>query len=920
MNFRIVSLVFLHMLSVRVYGNEGYPEGFEALFSIHPKEVKISIAGVNDYVKIGTLSNVDVMRVVPDTSDYQLVVDYLEANNISVSGQELILGNLVAGVSTDRECKVNLSSCVLSANDDTAKYIFDYDNQSLKIVPAVSFIETPNYEQEHYEAYASGYAIINWANLYGYSNFDNVSTGTLSNLTTVGLPLGHFLFDTEVGGSSSSFETYTAIYDADFDGYRIQGGVNKYDFSFNSTDLFNSGGNFNFDGVFVGSSRNLIKGGEKSQQRIYFYSPQLGQLEVYRDDRLILSKIVSEGQQFISYEDLPRGTYDITLLVKVAEQIVVSDSRQVANNSSFSLPSGSFDYVVGAGRLEGISDFSDRYDKESVYAARGAFAYRLMDSLLLGGASVLSNQQQLYQVGGNYVKGSRFGIDFVHSHFSNGDYHHQVNLRYAPFFVDARYYSSRRDQSSYNLSEHLYGEANYTDIGIGVSGQLYGSSTFVRANYYDYQYPDSEQDYSYEDSTWSISAGISKIMPYGTLGVNADYSISKLIRNDYRLALTWSMPLGGGGISTRFGIYHTEDGFDRASNYVKGDNQFGRWYGSVEAGGHIYGDRSVMADVSATLSGNTDHLNGNAYVYTDDTGERNISGTVSSGQIISRNGISFSNVQSQSYALVQAESNFEAKAESKTLSVSMTESGRYKQNADVETDKLKVVPLTSYKEFGFSFDASGNNVEVLSETKQHFSHPGSLVYVNASISTLDSQMLILDDLFGNPIQYAECVGPDCVSVERLSQDGVYRINYRPGKNYEVISTQGLCLWEESGLSDVHRGYCLPGIDESDVNKLSLAIDSGSIKDKRDMFGAILYLGRHVQGPEYLEMERVYQNYGFDVKSIQLGDYVYSFILNANLTTEQFEALIGMDVYIVMTGTEDDFLATVIEGLDEVYEP
>nr|AKN35921.1 CFA/I fimbrial subunit C precursor (Colonizationfactor antigen I subunit C) [Vibrio splendidus] len=314
-----------------------YPEEFQDFFVETPQKIYVVVAGDKGGEDVNALVNYDTFRLRDHPTDIQVFSQFLEGKGLNDRAVKRIVSDMQRGVSSDESCGGRLSSCVPDTSDGQTKFVFDFDSSSLKIFIAPHALRDDLDEVMYESAINRQQAIVNWANLYAYTDLSQQEQVTLSNQTTLGLPMGHLYFDTEYTSSDNEFDVYTALYDVEYEDLRLQAGRNRYNPTFNSTDYLNNGASFMGDYIQLGSSTNLLKGKESAQQRIYFYAPQNGQLELYRDDRLILNKVVSEGKQYISYADLPKGAYTATLLLKVAGKTVLTETRQIVNNNQFSL-------------------------------------------------------------------------------------------------------------------------------------------------------------------------------------------------------------------------------------------------------------------------------------------------------------------------------------------------------------------------------------------------------------------------------------------------------------------------------------------------------------------------------------------------------------------------------------------------------
>ncbi len=896
-----------------------FPDEFSDFFDETKQQINIVVVGNDNSISVKAITSYDTFYIEPKSSAFTQLKAYLLESQIKPDAVNVILDQLLIGVKTDAGCTGNLARCFVTPQGDSASYVFDFDYAQLRIFVPSSLVKAQQTAVEYQSAFSESNALINWTRLYGRTSFEGESSGTMSNYTTMGLPLGYVTLDSQYMTSENQFDLYTALYSADFFGHTLQAGRSRYNLSFNSTDLFNTGARMNLDGVFIGSSRNLIKGSIESQQRIYFYAPQLGQLEVYRDDRLILSQVVDEGQQFLSYEDLPKGIYDITLILKVSGSTVLTERRQVVNNNQFSIPVGDFDYVFGAGRLENLDFDDDYFNQDSLTASyhdfdrniiKASSTYRFNEALLLGGSATLGVDEQYIQLGGSYYFSENLNLNFIHGQFLNAnDFYQRGSVSYSSLFVDYRRYGYDAHNTEYRMASQLYGLNNFEDIGVGFSGQVMGGNAFFRAAYYSYGDATqvAEVITETESDFWSLSSNYTKTFALGTLSVNAEYMHYDVADADSRISFNWSMPFGDSGVSVQSSVYVNEDGFDSNVNYLRGSYQGDHWTGNVSAGAHVYSDNSVMGDISATTTGGNDYFTANSYGYSSDKGQSTLSVGFNNTQVLSSNGLSFTKDKSLSYAQLTALTQSEGY--SPNLKLGLSKDGRYNRRVTV-TDESSLVALKEYSEFDFNFDKSGYNIEIKRSRDHRFSYPGTVFNVSADVVELASQIVVLDDIFGNAIARLQCLGDACITIEPLSDDGVFRVSYRKNSDFHLISREGVCIYEGQENVDkinIFKGFCLPGLQNNGRNKWQKTsyLLQGANKDQ-----VLVYLGQFTVGKNAKRVIARLNSKNIIFASVTVADKQYVYVTDTNLTSVKRQLLQELDAYVLIRNSELNLLTTL----------
>ncbi|MEI6897691.1 MAG: TcfC E-set like domain-containing protein [Psychromonas sp.] len=902
---------------------ESFPDEFSDFFDEAIQQINIVVVGNDNSISVKGITSYDTFHIELENPAFIQLKAYLLASQIKPDAVNTILDQLLTGVTTDDSCTSNITRCLVTPQGDSASYVFDFDYGQLRIFVPSRLVKAQQTGVEYQSAFSTSNALINWTHLYGHSDFDGRNSGSMSNYTTMGLPLGYVTLDSQYMTTDNQFDLYTALYSAGFSGHTLQAGRSRYNLSFNSTDLFNTGARMNLDGIFIGSSRNLIKGSAESQQRIYFYVPQLGQLEVYREDRLILSQVVDEGQQFLSYEDLPKGVYDITLILKVSGSTVLTEQRQVVNNNQFSIPVGEFDYVFGAGRLEKLEvrvDYLNQgllatsyhdFDRNIIKASS---TYRFNEALLFGGAVTIGADEQYIQLGGSYYFSEDLSFNYIYGKFLHADdFYQRGSLSYSRLFIDYRRYDYDAQNTEYRMASHFYGLQYFEDIGVGISNQIMGANTFLRVAYYTSN--DVTNSMADSKSTfWSLTSGLSKHFELGTLSINAEYIDNDVADADSRLSINWSMPFGDSGVSVQASVYVDQDGFDRNDNYLKGSYRGHHWSGNVSAGTHVYSDHSVMGDLSATASGGNDYFTVNSYGYSNDKGQKILSAGFNNTQVLSSSGLSFSKDKSLSYAQITALT--EDEDYSPELKLGLSKDGHYNRSVTV-TDESSLLTLKEYSAFDFDFDVSGNNVEIKRSRDHRFSHPGTVFNVSADVIELASQIVILDDIFGNPITRVQCLGDTCISAEPLSDDGVFRINYRKNTDFHLISRKGLCIYEGKAKENatkitILKGFCLPGLKKKGRNKWR---KSSYLLEGENKNQVLVYLGQYSVGKNAKSVTTRLNSQNIIFTSVTVAGEQYIYVTDTNLTSAKRQLLQELDAYVLIRDNGLNLLTTIENEAD-----
>ncbi|RZP84931.1 TcfC E-set like domain-containing protein, partial [Vibrio vulnificus] len=464
--------------------SQDYPLEFADFFEPRREKVEVVIVGTIRSELVDADVSYDFFQLPQQSNATEDLAAYFKRQRLTDAAVDLILGMLSKGVVANPNCDTVLSACVPKDEPGKPEFVFDFDNKQLRIFLSTDMFSSFDNEVAYFSPASEHGALVNWSNLYLYADEDNYNLNW-NNDTTLGLPVGYLSINTQLHQSSNEqeFNLFRAVYSYEMDDYRaIVGYQDQNAMALNSTDFLSYGADYTGVAASVGSSTNLLKGDAKAQQRLYFYATQGGQLEVYQGDRLLLSQVVSAGEQSIGYDRLPVGTYQVTLRLKQGGQVVLEEQRQVVNSRAFSLPVGQWDYRLEVGRLddedESAKNWWERPVEHRSYV-RALSAYRPMESLLASSGLVSNGRVTQWLIGANWAPNSLVNAQYTLGLFSNGDNYQFGQLNIAPFSLSARAVTHQDLKQPSDLTRLLYGADDFREYGAGVGGGWGGGRTFI---------------------------------------------------------------------------------------------------------------------------------------------------------------------------------------------------------------------------------------------------------------------------------------------------------------------------------------------------------------------------------------------------------------------------------------------------------
>jgi hypothetical protein len=884
-----------------------YPVEFSDFFAKQQGSVVVRLAGDSVGLKVDAQVSYDDFRL-PEAGVAPLL-RYLSDKGLASGTVETIASELVHGVPANPGCKVNLDVCVPEVTDKDIQYVFDYDNGNLAIFVGSARLARTAQEVAYHPARRASNALVNQARLYGYADESTNGGLSVSNLTTLGLPYGHVLFNTQYQSADNTLDVYKGVYDLEVKGTRAVLGYSERDrVFFNTTDFLNDDADYTSYAAQVGSSRNLVLGGIGRLQSVFFFAPQAGQLEVYQGDRLLMTQVVSQGRQSIVYSDLPAGVYDVRLVLRASGQIVLEESRQIVNSQQFSLPVGNWDYVLTAGQFDEVPQQDELQwlsspDEFSKNYAQLRTSWRLTDNLLLAGGGTANQNDQYFQGGVSYAWADWLLATYQAGLFSSGDGYQSGTLTLGPVFLSARRFDSDDSNRAYRLASQLYGEQSFFNYSATYSTALWGGGGFVTYAHYE-----SDAAYTLDEVRPSgvddVSAGWMTAWRGWQLGFSAAYSRNEAY-DDLKFGVTGSYALDA-GTSTQLSMTTNNHGLSRTETGITKSISRDDWSGSGTATLAWQRDLPTPeeAALSGTVNGRTNWFNASAYGYVSNAERRMVSGTLTSTQFISSQGAGMTPDMGSSFMHIVPDIAIGQTGEKVSLD-GVNYNVRRNTNATYQgrlTGEDALIPLTPYTDTEFVMDAESRKLHIDNNIRREFAYPGTVYTIDARITPMVTQLFVLNDIQGQPIRQVHCVGEACAGVEPLSDDGVFRVNYRAGGEFALVSMNRVCI-NEPGL--VREGathtYCLPGLMPEEGR---IAFSSGEQTQASDL----LYLGKYESHQEALAIIDRLKKVGMAAKSVTVGQSLYLYVQYSKaFSVAQRTMLEGLEAYIVLNDANVDKL-------------
>ncbi|WP_196491506.1 TcfC E-set like domain-containing protein [Burkholderia diffusa] len=323
----------------------------------------------------------------------------------------------------------------------------------------------------------------------GVKNARSEANGYLHVKSVTGYGVYHAYVDGDVR-TDSDMSLYEARIERDFKGFNVTGGyLGTWAMSALGQTTFLPGGKF--FGISAGNTaRSEINDGSLARTPLFAFMPASGEVQIYRDGKLINVQRVSIGNQEIDTRSLPVGSYAVRVDVVVNGRVVSSKAEQVYKPGN-----------GGTGKDTQYQFFGGQYIANGVYG-QGSVAEPL--------------------IGASGKTSTRFGTFHGSSYYFHGlaaaELRYQRNFKYGSLGID----TGLTTDGGFRLNAN--GAANYGPVSGWVNHMVTTGS--------------SPRNGVYNQRTTSFGGNVNVAQVFGwkksaSLGVSA--SVYQGSNQDYRL-------------------------------------------------------------------------------------------------------------------------------------------------------------------------------------------------------------------------------------------------------------------------------------------------------------------------------------------------------------------------------------------------
>ncbi|EBA1892456.1 TcfC E-set like domain-containing protein [Salmonella enterica subsp. enterica serovar Newport] len=678
---------------------------------------------------------------------------------------KILAQNSRGGFVHSRACKGSRSECIVVSK--RVDFVVDYYNQTVRLFVAPELLRQSAGEKTYLKL-NGGAGLINNLSAYYYETFGRYDPT-------------YYIRNQGVAGAGVGFVRYN-IYRSDYQnnvdelyysralmaGNKILAGRTQSNGNFNPSSAQSLFSDISVTGARIGTADELVDH-SYGKKTFSYYSPSSGMLEVRKDNALVYAISTQPGFGELNLADLPYGQYNALIQVKSPSGAVISSQNVLVNNTSFF--NNGFSWHIFGGK-SGTYD-NDFVEKDTRIIETGVqFPVTSLSALYLGGAEVDRNKV--------YSTGLRFSYEPLSVSLkmgagSHGFRHYEANGYIEQFSLSwkkTRAGKTWNDENPVTDNTTLSAGYNFSVMSnLSASlGYMYSSSMTPYYVWDDTYRPGGTPGFRYKNNSWSSRSVYANVF-YNFLGGSAIYinTNKELGRNDYSVSLGFSIAFGDSLRFNSTAIYSNGNKLTSNSTVDYTSRLSDKWSQTVSAGAYLADDGYTSATYN--LSHNSNVLRGSGYYYATDNGQKQLTLSADSTQVINSGGIWFTPASWQDNAFI-----IRGKGADYDISVrNMTDNTtRY---FDADTD---IMSVPAYNKLMVNSDTSTSDLVFENHQSRESNSvalvPGASVIMSGKTIGTRSVIVTLRNSDNQYAGSASCSGDSCIFVSRLNQ-GVFRVKY-----------------------------------------------------------------------------------------------------------------------------------------------
>lgn len=256
-------------------------------------------------------------------------------------------------------------------------------------------------------------------------------------------------------------------------------------------------------------------------------------VEIYKDDRLVSSKIYDAGNQSLDTQSLEGGAYNIIVRIFEGSRLVREEQRFYRKSSQIPPSDQDLFFVEGGRMMQPATYGDDTFGKMDDYLLRGGYATRVTDGLALDANLALTETDKMLEAGFYYLN-NYFDMDVNVAYTKHQDtgIFSSLNTRWQSLLISADYRkidlsdsvrdanniyllgSADSEQGSIRFSHPFYTglisfESRYIYSDISNTTSHTASVNFPRYDFDDKTYFASNFEVTKQDDVWQALLRVS---------------------------------------------------------------------------------------------------------------------------------------------------------------------------------------------------------------------------------------------------------------------------------------------------------------------------------------------------------------------------------------------------------------------------
>ncbi|EJE8675978.1 CS1-pili formation C-terminal domain-containing protein [Vibrio parahaemolyticus] len=846
------------------------PSGFEMLTALTPSDITLT---VNDDSALSLPGEISVQSVRFNANVQEKLRAFLLGQYLKPELAKQLSIQLVNGVDTSTLCKGRRNSCLIDESEaDTPQVVVVSDLHKVRLLVPSALMAKQVQQARFIDDTISDNAIIMHHDFNAGAGSNMDAYGYYGGSLIAGVGGGFFRGDINVTSDRDNTRNERYFYADEVtwnylsENWRTQVGYvsDRNNESWNATALLDTDEQVSSLRVSLGSTSELEFKNKATAERLYFSVPSSGRLKVTREDGTpVLERSVSAGQQYLSYDELPRGITTLIIRVESGGQEVFRDVRKIYNIANANLADGDVDVLFSAGLFQQQDIFPDWVEDEYGYNDDDWNNEGYLQANLVGqinaswqvGVSLLNTRNTHYaKLAMQFQPVSWFSTNVVAGQFGSGSRYNQASGNLGGLSWNWSQYRDDTVASADKLAlEHyLYGLGSYDEWSLGWNQRVWEGNAYLYYSKYHQEldasafHPDKWVDEQYQDNS-SLTVGYSWQGPWrSTIDSNVMKTLSEGAdggqNDEWVFNFNISLPINASGMD--YVNYNLASQYDdnSSSQYHRATygHQFDMKQGAdlnMEVSGSGYtGDRqdfgdTMTGDMSVSGGYQNDQWRGSTMFYADTEGEYNGYADIQTTTVLSGGDWFQARKRADSYLLVTNSGDQSPsldKGGDKFLTTAQLKENN-ENDGRLMIDKAQVVyPLERYKEYQVRVDDSSSDYHNRGERSvQGSSFPGTALRLNVDNREVRSYISVFSNIEGEPIDEVSCVGEGCVSVETLAE-GVFKFRVSKGLPFQLKTSLNQRCFIPSPNLTVHQNlgqnFCMPQFDNDDGLQMAQGAD------------------------------------------------------------------------------------------------